>query len=244
MREDLRSVAVLIPAWNPEAKLLPLVAELAARGFGLITVVDDGSRAECQAIFAALAVSPQVEVLHHARNLGKGRALKTGFAFVIKQDPQPLGVVTADADGQHTPEDIQSVAEALVKEKTRFVLGVRSLEAKNVPFRSRFGNALMRRVFTLITGVSLRDTQTGLRGIPQALLPELLRLRGERYEYEMEMLFHLCRKDLEAPVQVPIASVYHEENRGSHFRLVRDSLRIGFVLLRFGARAWLRHNSG
>ena len=229
----LSSLAVLIPAWHPEPALSVLVAELLERGFGAVVLVDDGSRKDCDPIFAAAAALPRVDLLRHAVNLGKGRALKTGFNHVLNAHPELAGVVTADADGQHTSVDIERVALALLRAGSRPVLGSRTFE-QDVPLRSRLGNLLTRRIFGFLTGARLSDTQTGLRGLPLALLPELLPLDGERYEYEMTMLAHLCRGG-QLPVEVPIATIYIGNNRASHFSPVWDSMRIYFVLLRFFA---------
>lgn len=235
--QALSEVALLIPAWQPTPMFPALVSDLARRGFAVLIVVDDGSSEQFQAIFATIAAIPGVEVLRHAINLGKGRALKTGFNYLLTAHPELHGVVTADADGQHTPDDIEHVARVLWSGEARAVLGARGFE-HDVPLRSRLGNTLTRRVFGFLTGVNLRDTQTGLRGLPMALLPELLPLDGERYEYEMTMLAHLCR-DGQRPVEVPIATVYIEDNRGSHFNPVWDSMRIYFVLVRFYASGLL-----
>ena len=234
---SLATLAVLVPAWQPEARLPTLLGELLEGGFGVIVVVDDGSRPECRSVFAEVAALPRVELLRHAVNLGKGRALKTGFNHLLDSHPECTGVVTADADGQHTSEDIERVAQVLLRSGERPVLGSRGFE-RNVPLRSRIGNLVTRQVFGFLTGTKLSDTQTGLRGLPLAILPELLPLEGERYEYEMTMLAHLCRSG-QTPLELPIATVYIEENRGSHFNPIWDSMRIYFVLLRFYASSLL-----
>ncbi len=233
----LARLAVLIPAWQPEDRLAELVAQLVRQGFGRVIVIDDGSGDAYEPVFASVAVTERVTVLRHAVNLGKGRALKTGFNHVLALRSGIVGVVTADADGQHTPEDIQRVGEALLRSESHPVLGVRAFSG-DVPLRSRFGNMLTRRVFAFLTGTSITDTQTGLRGLPLGVLPALMALDGERYEYEMTMLAHLCRGG-PTPLQVPISTVYLENNRGSHFDPVWDSMRIYFVLVRFYASSLL-----
>ena len=235
--ESLQTLAALLPAWQPEASFGALVAELVTRGFGIVIVVDDGSQAACEPVFAEIAALPRVNLLRHATNLGKGRALKSGFNHLLSAHPEMRGVVTADADGQHAPGDIERVARALLAGNGKPVLGVRRFSAA-VPLRSRIGNRLTRLIFRLLTGTRLTDTQTGLRGLPLNLLPELLPLEGERYEYEMTMLAHLCRSG-QVPAEVPIATIYLENNRGSHFNPVWDSMRIYFVLLRFYASSLL-----
>ncbi len=225
----LRQTAVLVPAWQPDDRLLPLVEALAGEGFGALVVVDDGSSPDCGPAFAAVAGVAGVRMLRHRVNRGKGRALKTGMEYLLTELPGMEGVVTADADGQHTPADIVRVAVALDAAGGAAVLGVRRM-VQDAPLRSRLGNGLTRRMFAWRTGVALADTQTGLRAFPRALLPELLGLAGERYEYEMAALVHLCRQ--RRPVEVPIETVYFAGNQGSHFHPVLDSLRVGWALLR------------
>lgn len=244
-RAPLARIALLIPAWQPGEPLLKLLRELRGAGFGCVLVVDDGSAAASQAVFEALEASG-IPVLRHGVNLGKGRALKTGFNAVLTSCPKIDGVVTADADGQHTPEDIVRVGEALAGSiaagKSQAVLGARGFGV-DVPLRSRFGNTLTRSIFGFITGTRLRDTQTGLRGFPRTMLPGLLPLAGERYEYEMTVLAHVCRagrfQRAARPLELPIETVYIESNRSSHFNPVRDSMRIYFVLARFYASSLL-----
>lgn len=231
---DISNVAVVIPAYNPGAILLELVEELAKTPFAAIVVVDDGSTSESASVFAQLMTMARVHVLRHAVNAGKGRALKTAFNHCLLL-PGLRGVVTADADGQHGVQDILRIALAVQSPQTQkdraLLLGVRQFSGE-VPLRSRFGNSLTRNVFRLLYGVELTDTQCGLRGLPQALLPAMLLVEGERYEYESSMLIAagLAGYPLR---EIPISTIYLDNNSSSHFNIVRDSMKIYFVLLRF-----------
>ncbi len=174
---------------------------------------------------------PRVTVLHHAVNLGKGAALKTGLNHFCFAMPQASGVVTADADGQHLAADVLRIAARLEETGDRLVLGSRQF-ALGVPLRSRFGNVLTKYAFWGVMGKKLEDTQSGLRGIPQNLARRLLRLKDSGYEFELDMLVH-CRRT-GVPIEAcPIAAVYLDENRSSHFHPVVDSLKIYNVFLRF-----------
>jgi len=217
-------VTVLIPAYNPDEKLLALLPKLKER-FSRIVIVDDGS-------VKGREIFPQAEkyvekILVHERNRGKGAALKTGFAYL----GDSTDVITADSDGQHTPEDIAKVAEGLRNHRDGLVLGVRSFSGK-VPLRSRFGNWWTRWFFFLMTGLMIRDTQTGLRGIPAALLPRVARIPGDRYEYEMAMLAD-AKNHPSRPLQIPIETVYIDSNATSHFNPLLDTIRIYRSLFQF-----------
>jgi putative flippase GtrA/trans-aconitate methyltransferase len=229
MTESARAI-VVIPAFEPTPALVDLVTDLAADGRDIV-VVDDGSSAASQAVFARAAAARGVTLLVHAVNLGKGQALKTAFNHVLVHAPAgSAGVVTADADGQHLASDIRRVAETLEASPETFVLGSRGFEGR-VPFRSRIGNLVTRGVFQLLLGRPIVDTQTGLRGIPRSFLPELLAVEAGRYEFELEMLVHAAAREL--PIaEVRIHTVYGVPGQ-SHFNPLRDSLRIYFVFLRF-----------
>ena len=222
--EQGRAVTVLIPAYNPDEKLLALLPKLKER-FSRIVIVDDGS-------VTGREIFPQAEkyvekILVHERNRGKGAALKTGFAYL----GDSTDVITADADGQHTPDDIAKVAEGLKRHRDGLVLGVRSFSGK-VPLRSRFGNWWTRWFFFLMTGLMIRDTQTGLRGIPAALLPRVAGIPGDRYEYEMAMLAD-AKNHPSRPLQIPIETVYIDSNATSHFNPLLDTIRIYRSLFQF-----------
>jgi glycosyltransferase involved in cell wall biosynthesis len=224
-------MAVIIPAYNPTQTLVLLVDALLLYDFAAVIVVDDGSATTSDPVFAAVAAHPRVTLLRHAINTGKGRALKTAFNHCLLHERQLLGVVTADADGQHSPHDITRVATALAETPAAMVLGVREF-GQDVPLRSRFGNSLTRLVFRLLYGLNVRDTQTGLRALPLTALPSMLKVPGERYEYESSMLIDALR--YHRPLrEVVIKTIYLDGNSSSHFNVIRDSMKIYFVLLRF-----------
>ncbi len=215
-------VAVVIPAYRPGPELQEVVRRLAPLP---VIVVDDGSGAEYAAVFDGL------KVVRHERNRGKGAALKTGFGHVLREFADVTAVVTADADGQHAPPDILRVAEAASQPGDALVLGVRHF-GPGVPLRSRFGNRLTRSLLTLVLGQRLQDTQTGLRAIPARLLPRLLQVSSNGYEFELDML--IAARHAAVPFrEIPIATIYRGRNEGSHFNPLLDSLKIYFVLLRF-----------
>ncbi len=219
------NIAVLIPAYKPDRRLNQLVDELLEAGFSRLVVVDDGGGEAYQDIFRDLA--GKAEVLTHEVNRGKGAALKTGIARLM-QTPG-VAVVTADADGQHTPADIARIADELIEHPDALVLGVR--DKKQMPPRSKAGNTLTCAVFGLTTGLWISDTQTGLRGLPASALESFSALEGDRYEFELNMLIDARRHRL--PVrEVKIDTIYIDNNASSHFNALKDGLRIYGLLFR------------
>ena len=223
---------VIIPAYNPpEHSLLKLVQELIQLNVDKIIIVNDGSDPDKKAFFESLSKYEACVILKHSVNLGKGRALKTAFNYVLNTYPESSYVITADADGQHKPEDILRISDSASKSKNTFVIGVRSF-GKNVPFRSKFGNILTKHIFRALIGVKISDTQSGLRAIPTSLLPRLLKVSGEGYEFELGML--IAVHEFKMPIQeVPVETVYLNGNESSKFNPLIDSMKIYFVFFRF-----------
>lgn len=231
------NIVPLIPAYKPDESLLKLIAGLGH--YPQIVVINDGSGPEFDHIFQALP--PGVTLLQHEVNRGKGAALKTGMAYIQEHFPDCLGLVTVDADGQHRLADVERVCQELTAHPKALVLGVRSFTRAGIPLRSRVGNIVTRLLFFALVGKFIRDTQTGLRAIPTSYIPELLQLKPDRYEYELEVLL-ACRR---RPVrQVTIETVYIDENRSSHFDPVGDSLKIYKTLIRCRLRSLKNTLSG
>ncbi len=228
----MKEVCVILPSLNPDEKMVELVKELVAYPFSDIIIIDDGSDVAHKKPFEEVAQFEACTVLTHEVNRGKGQALKTGFEFVLKKRKNSRGVVTIDGDGQHRVADIAGCVDAFLQKDKTVVLGARDFNDPHVPPRSRFGNKVTAVMFRLLFGLALQDTQTGLRVLPYACLKELCKVRGQRFEYETNMLLYF--KKARIPMQeVGISTVYLEENKSSHFNPILDSLRIYAVIFRF-----------
>ncbi len=228
---DLKKIAAVIPAYDPDHRLISLCHELLSIGFSTIVIIDDGSSASAQTIFDTLSKNVGIIILHHPVNLGKGSALKTAFNHLLEMDKGFLGIITIDADGQHLSTDVLRLSRAFLKEPSAVVLGVRSF-GNDIPFRSRFGNLLTRKIIYLLTGHNICDTQTGLRAIPWRIIPILKKLPGERYEYESTVLLDILKSGVKIS-SVSIMTIYLARNESSHFDPIRDSIRIYWALIRF-----------
>ena len=226
---DLSRISVVLPSLNPDEKLLAVVDGLLQYGFTDIILVNDGSAAENLHYFETAATHPEVHLLHHEYNRGKGAALKTAFAWFLNNRPDAAGVVTVDGDNQHHPDDTRACALHM-QETGHLTLGVRDFSQDDVPFRSRSGNRITSAVFKIFVGMTISDTQTGLRAIPRANLEILNNVWGDRFEYETNMLLALKENGIPFD-EVKIRTVYIEENKSSHFHPVRDSWRIYKLIL-------------
>lgn len=222
-------LVVLVPAYQPDSRLADLTRTMAATLPGCqVLVVDDGSGPLFEDAFEAARRAGAV-ILGYRTNRGKGYALRAGLEEAMRRWPT-ADVVCADADGQHTPDDVAAVARR-VRETGRMTLGVREFVGA-VPLRSRVGNDVTALLFRGATGWRLRDTQTGLRGYPAGGFDWMLAVPGDRYEYELSALLRARELGLEVE-QVPIQTLYEPGNTSSHFRPLQDSARIYAPLLRF-----------
>lgn len=221
----------LIPAYEPDEKLIEVLERLNKYGFDIF-VVDDGSGDKYKSIFEQAA--SMAEVISYPVNKGKGYALKTGIKLIKeKYDGKKYAVVTLDSDGQHTAEDTVKICERAISDPGSLVLGSRERD-KNVPFKSRFGNSMTKIVYKLSTGLTVNDTQTGLRAFTCELTDDILDVNGERYEYEMNVLLCFSKKNIRI-TEVTISTIYYDNNKGTHFDPIKDSFRIYKQILKFSA---------
>ena len=226
---DLRNISVVLPSLDPDEKLLAVVDGLLGIGFTDIILVNDGSKKENLDYFETAATHPEVTLLHHEVNRGKGAALKTAFNWFLENRPNALGVVTVDGDNQHHPEDTKACSEQMMR-SGKVVLGCRDFSLPHVPPRSRMGNNITCGVFKVMVGMTISDTQTGLRAIPTQDVRAFCEVKGDRFEYETNMLLAMKEQSIDFE-EVKIRTVYIEENKSSHFRAVRDSWRIYKLIL-------------
>lgn len=234
----LNSVVIVIPSLNPDEKIVTLVENIRkdiSQTIPII-VVDDGSDKESKSYFNTIQKTYQCRILTHSTNKGKGAALKTAFKYILTDYPSHLGVITVDGDGQHTTDDVRNCILTFIREPETVLLGSRNFERQSIPLRSRFGNILTRKLIKNLNGLQLTDTQTGLRVLPLFTLDGLLNVQGDRYEYEMNMLLHF--KDQQIPMnEIPIQTLYIENNESSHFNPLKDSIKIYSVFIKYSLSA-------
>lgn len=229
---------IIIPALEPGDGLCVYIRQLQQRMCASILVVDDGSGDGSRYVFDRIMEIRGCTVLRHEHNRGKGRALKTAFAYVREHSGKQSRIICVDCDGQHSPEDVEYILGLAAEEAGTLILGARDFSEKGVPLRSLFGNRAVSFLFWLVCGEWIRDTQTGLRAFDGNLLDLMLKIPGERYEYETQMLIFCAKKGVPV-MDSPIRTIYEDGNRGSHFRPFRDSVSVLKVLfselIRFAA---------
>ena len=219
-----REAVILFPSYEPDYLLVNVVKDLRKEGFPIL-LVNDGSGEEFNSIFDQ--VKDDVEYLAFDKNRGKGAAMKYGYKNLLRLFPDAKYVITADGDGQHALKDIIRVYEKLV-ETNQLVFGVRHF-GRDVPFRSRFGNDFSKTTRSLLTKTYIQDDQCGLRGFPVRYIPDLIKISGNRYEYEMNQMvvFQMMQTPL---YTIEIETIYLDHNSRSHFAPFRDTFRIQTII--------------
>ena len=222
----IEDVCLIIPAYNPDEELFINFLDKAVNSFTNIIVINDGSKEENNGIFNKISDKyPDVTLLKHSVNLGKGRALKTAFNHYLNEYSNCVGIVQADCDGQHDIEDVINCANTLKENPHCLILGSRNFDEKDVPMKSKYGNKITRLIFKLFIGITIKDTQTGLRAIGNDLLKQFISTYGERYEYETNVLIDCKTNNIEIK-EVPIKTIYIEKNQTSKFNPIKDSFMI------------------
>ncbi len=218
-RPDL---AAVIPAYDCAATIGPVVTG-SLRHLGWVVVVDDGSRDGT----AARATEAGATVRSLPRNAGKGAALRAGIGLALELGVE--SVVLLDGDGQHDPDDLPALLTAWDLGRCDLLVGTRLQDASRIP-RSRFWtNYIGTRILTWMTGYELQDSQSGYRILSAGLLRKLS-LRSDDYAIESEMLIKAGRLGARLG-HAPVRTIYGGEI--SHFRPLRDTVRIALAAIRF-----------
>ena len=233
--EEIRQqvlIPIVIPSYEPDDRLIALLHDLDAKEMGPVIIVNDGSDEKYDPIFKEaeeIITKRDGKFISYRPNRGKGRALKTAFEYITENMPDCIGCVTADSDGQHTPECITNIMNKLIEQPDNLILGVRQFNKKDIPWKSWFGNTVTITVFSYVAGIKVSDTQSGLRGIPFDFMKDLINVKGERFEYEMQMLLEVSGRC--GLTEIPIQTIYDsKESHQTHFKPIRDSLRIYKIL--------------
>ncbi len=222
-----RATPIIIPAYNPPPLFEGYVRSLRRSIAQPILVINDGSDAAYTSVFRVLSGIASVTVLHHPKNLGKGAALKTGFGHAALEWPESGGYVTADADGQHHVGDIQACIREAIRAPQALIIGARA-RPHDMPKQNHFGRRTASAFLSVLYGVRIQDTQSGLRYVPKALAARMVSSPFDRYDFEMDMIFRAI--SLKAPIrEFPIRTIYLEGNRHSKYRVVRDTMRVTSV---------------
>ncbi|MDR2802320.1 MAG: DUF2062 domain-containing protein [Prevotellaceae bacterium] len=219
---DTLHCCVIIPAYNNVGTLAQVIAGVQHYADAVI-VVDDGST---DATPQALATIPDITVLTHPKNKGKGYALRTGFKYALRHGFRYA--ITLDGDGQHYPSDIPHFAGAIEKEYGALVVGSRKLRQENMPGKNTFANKFSNFWVWVETGKRLGDTQSGFRAYPLEAFAKA-KYFTRRYDFELEILVRSAWKNIPVTA-VPIQVFYAPAGEQvSHFKPVRDFLRISLL---------------
>lgn len=217
---DELNFAVVIPAYNEAATIRP-VAEGALRIAPLVIVVDDGSQ---DGTAAALDGLPLV-LIRNPSNEGKAASLWRGIEHALAQGVD--AVVTLDGDGQHNPADIVRLVAACRQSPGKIVIGARLADRQNIPAPRYLANRFANFWIAWAAGYPIEDSQSGFRLYPAGLLHRVRVPHGPDagFVFESEILIEASRLGV-ASISVPVAAIYPRSVRPSHFRPVKDVLRI------------------
>lgn len=213
----MKDIVIILPAYNPNEQLIKIVNEL--KNSYEIIVIDDGSKESNQNIFKE--IEQNVKILKHDKNYGKGKAIKTGMEYYLKEYKNKKGIVLADVDGQHSIESIVKTAEELEKENN-IILGIRDIS--RMPIKSKLGNIFIQKILKAKYKIRIEDTQTGLRGIPNRYIQEMMQIAGSRFEYETKMLEYILNNKYKIE-QVKIDTIYFKKIK-SNYATIKDSIQI------------------
>jgi glycosyltransferase involved in cell wall biosynthesis len=211
---------VIVPTYNNH-KTLKRVLDSILEFTQNIIIVNDGSTDGTSEILKEYVHLTQI---HHAKNSGKGIALRNGFKKAIELNFEYA--ITIDSDGQHFPSDIPGFIEEIQQQPNSLLIGSRNMAQENVPKKSSFGNKFSNFWFKFETGIKLSDTQSGFRLYPLRLIPKVF--YTNKFEFEIEVIVRSAWKGIVVK-NIPIQVLYDPAERVSHFRPFKDFTRISIL---------------
>lgn len=215
----------LVPSYEPDEKLKKVVNDLKEKEFDVV-VINDGSDIRYDQVFNECGT----KVISYPTNRGKGYAIKKGIEYV-KDNYKDFIIVIVDSDGQHRATDALTLCNYVQEHPDTLAIGKR-IRRENVPLRSKIGNEITKYVFSLATEQDIYDTQSGLRAFEEQLAEYMLETKGDRFEYEMNVLLGLKERNIKYK-EIEIKTIYIDNNKGSHFHPLKDSSRIYKQIIKF-----------
>ncbi|MBR2557498.1 MAG: glycosyltransferase family 2 protein [Methanobrevibacter sp.] len=206
--EDKKDSYIILPAYNEETRIQPVIDKLAEKGYKMVIVNDGSSDNTLEVIKESKRKYPDnIFIYSHMINRGVGVAMQTGFEAVLKYNPKYI--VNMDSDGQHSADDLEDVLEPLVTGKAQAVIGVRPL--KDMPFSRGFANSIMNLLTRIFYRVDVSDSQTGFRALTiDALNKITINARG--YLISSEFIREINDNNIPF-AEVPIETIYTPETQ-------------------------------
>lgn len=206
--EDKQSTYVILPAYNEETRIQPVIEEIARRGYKMVIVNDGSSDNTLKVIMESQRKYPKsIYIYSHIINRGVGVAMQTGFDAVVRYNPKY--VVNMDSDGQHSVDDLENVLKPLVTGEAQAVIGVRPLE--DMPLSRNFANAVMNLLTKIFYKVDVSDSQTGFRAITNEALKKI-NINARGYLISSEFIREVNDNDIPF-AEVPIKTIYTPETQ-------------------------------
>ncbi len=206
--EDKKNTFMVIPAYNEEDRVQPVIENIAKKGYKMIIVNDGSSDNTLEKLKESQKKYPDnIFILNHIINQGMGAAIGTGLDAVLKHNPKYI--VNIDADGQHDIDDIDKVCEPLVKGRADAVIGVRPF--KDMPNSKNFANTVMNILTKVFYGVDVSDSQTGFRAVTVDVLKKI-EMNAQGYIVASEFLRQFKENDVNLE-EVTITTIYTPETQ-------------------------------
>ncbi len=214
---------VIIPTYNNEKTIEKIILETLIYTDHVIVVNDGATDSTPQKL---IQFQDKITLIHQNKNYGKGFALRTAFKKAL--DMGYRYAITIDSDGQHFPSDLELFLNEIEHKPDSLIIGARNMNSENVPGGSSFGHKFSNFWFLVETGIKLLDTQSGYRSYPIKKMKST-RYFTSRFEFEIEVIVKAAWKGIPV-ISIPIQIFYAKaEDRVTHFRPIKDFVRISFL---------------
>ena len=216
---------ILIPAYKPDNKLLKLIQSLKKIKNAEIAIIDNGNEAEYNELFDIIENEYKVIIIKVTKNKGKGYGIKFGINYLLKNSIDFKNLIFADADGQHTFNDISKMIDACKNSDMakKFIIGNR-IHSSKTPYKNLIGNKIFNFLMKKLKKIYHNDCLCGLRAISNINSSLLLQVPENGFDFEITSIYHLISKKIILD-EVIIPATYHD-NHKSHFKIWMHSYQL------------------
>lgn len=229
-----KKIALMIPAYNEEKYIQGVIKNCASYNMDIIIIDDGSSDSTAEKVRAMIAsLGDSIKLIMHPENMGKGKALITGFEYIINNDY--FGTITLDADGQHDTDEINDFLKLVEAKDPDIIIGNRLGDTDGMPFMRLATNVFTSWIISNIAGKKVSDVQSGYRYLKSDALKKI-KLRTSNFDTEPEIIMRAGWHNMKI-LNVPIKTIYHD-NFVSYVNPVTDTIK--FFRLVFNSLKWKR----
>ena len=221
-------LSIVMPVYNEKDTLREILDKVRATPFDKeIVIVDDFSTDGTRDILHGLEGEPDLRIVYHSRNMGKGAALRTGFSHVDGDI-----VIIQDADLEYDPGEYGKLIAPILEDRADVVYGSRFMGGPRrvLYFWHTVGNRFLTLFSNMMTNLNLTDMETCYK-VFRREIADRITIKSHRFGVEPELTAKIAKLDARV-YEIPITYNGRKYNEGKKIGW-KDGLSAVYSIIRF-----------